>query len=376
MSDKLLFTPGPLTTSQAVKQKMLTDLGSRDKAFILAIREVREKLLALAGLSQQDGYEAILMQGSGTFGIESVVGSTVPRDGKLLVVINGAYGRRIAHMAEVLGIAVVRLEYDENHTPDSADVEKTLLSDTDITNVFIVHCETTTGILNPIDDVGKIVRRMGKTYCVDAMSSFGAIPIDLKAACIDFLVSSANKCIEGVPGFSFILANRASLKQTAGFARSLSFDLLAQWQGLESNGQFRFTPPTHTILAFHEAIKELEAEGGVSGRGARYQANNQRLIDGMMSMGFEPYLDAGLQGYIITSFYYPEDANFNFEQFYNTLSDKGFVIYPGKLTQADCFRIGNIGKIFEQDIQGLLQAIQDTLAEMQVTMPAATSTVS
>lgn len=376
MSDKLLFTPGPLTTSQTVKQKMLTDLGSRDKAFILAIREVREKLLALAGLSQQDGYEAILMQGSGTFGIESVVGSTVPGEGKLLVVINGAYGRRIAHMAEVLGIAVVRLEYEENTTPNPDDIEKTLLNDAGITNVFIVHCETTTGILNPIDAIGKIVRRFGKTYCVDAMSSFGAIPIDLEAACIDFLVSSANKCIEGVPGFSFILANRASLEKTAGFARSLSFDLLAQWQGLESNGQFRFTPPTHTILAFHEAIKELEAEGGVSGRGARYQTNNQRLIDGMMAMGFEPYLDAGLQGYIITSFYYPEDANFNFERFYNTLSDKGFVIYPGKLTQADCFRIGNIGKIFEQDINGLLQAVQDTLGEMHVTMPAATSTVS
>ncbi len=369
MSDKLLFTPGPLSTSESVKRTMLRDLGSRDEAFIEAVREVRQKLLALTGLSQSQGYEAVLMQGSGTFGIESVVGSTVPKGGKLLVIINGAYGRRIAQMAEVLGIDTVKLNTNENELPDLARIEALLEDDPEITNVFIVHCETTTGILNPVEKVGQLVKQYGKTYCVDAMSSFGAIPTDIEASCIDFLVSSANKCIEGVPGFSFIIAKKDSLLATKGHARSLSFNLLAQWKGLEANGQFRFTPPTHAILAFHKAILELEEEGGVSGRAARYKTNNERLLKGMEALGFETYLDPHLQGYIITSFYYPESANFNFEQFYNRLSNKGLVIYPGKLTQADCFRVGNIGQIYGEDIDRLLVAVREVLDEMEVALP-------
>ena len=365
MPDKLLFTPGPLTTSDTVKQTMLHDLGSRDEAFIGAIKGVREKLLALTGLSQEMGYEAVLMQGSGTFGIESVVGSVVPRGGKLLVLINGAYGRRIAHMAEVLGIEVVRQVCGEDQTPDLDTLEKNLAEDPAITNVFTVHCETTTGILNPIDEIGKRVKAAGKTYCVDAMSSFGAIPIDLEACGIDFLVSSANKCIEGVPGFSFIIARREALLATEGHARSLSLNLLAQWKGLESNGQFRFTPPTHTILAFHQALLELEEEGGVAGRSRRYKANNDRLLSGMRELGFTPYLDPDKQGYIITSFYYPAHLDFDFETFYRQLSDRGLVIYPGKLSQADCFRIGNIGQIHREDIDRLLEAVGEVMGEME-----------
>lgn len=373
MQDKLLFTPGPLSTSASVKQAMLHDYGSRDETFITAVREVREKLLSLTGLSQALGYEAVLMQGSGTFGIESVVGSTVPRGGKLLVIINGAYGRRIAQMAGVLGIETVQLSFDEDKVPDLDTIHATLAQDPDITNVFVVHCETTTGILNPIEAIGKKVKAFGKTYCVDAMSSFGAIPVDLPAAGIDYLVSSANKCIEGVPGFSFVLAKKSALEATEGYARSLSFDLLAQWKGLEANGQFRFTPPTHTILAFHQAILELEVEGGVAGRAARYASNNKTLLEGMEAMGFKTYLDPHIQGYIITSFYYPEDNNFSFNAFYNALSDKGLVIYPGKLTKADCFRMGNIGQIFQKDIHALLSAVRDTLDEMNVVLPDATT---
>ena len=366
MPDKLLFTPGPLTTSDSVKRTMLHDLGSRDEAFIAAVRGVRQKLLALTGLSQEKGYEAVLMQGSGTFGIESVVGSTVPRGGKLLVIINGAYGRRIAQMAEILGIDIVKLEVEEYRCPEMEPLERMLEEDPAITNVFVVHCETTTGILNPLEAIGKRVRAAGKTFCVDAMSSFGAIPVDLEACNIDFLVSSANKCIEGVPGFSFILARRESLLATDGMARSLSFDLLAQWKGLESNGQFRFTPPTHAILAFHQALVELEEEGGVAGRGRRYAANNAALLEGMETLGFSSYLDRELQSYIITSFYYPDHPAFDFESFYSRLSDQGFVIYPGKLSQADCFRIGNIGQIFLEDIERLIAAVGDVLEEIGV----------
>jgi len=369
--DKPLFTPGPLTTSQTVKQAMLRDLGSRDREFIDLVRRVCQSLLDVAGVSHDDGYEAILMQGSGTFGIESVIGSTVPRNGKMLVVINGAYGDRVANICDVLGIRTTILKYAENERPNAADVENALTDDGTVTNVTVVHCETTTGIVNPIEDIGRVVKKHGKVYFVDSMSAFGAVSFDFGACGIDYLVSSANKCIEGVPGFSFVICRRDTLLATEGYARSLSLDLPAQWKGLQSNGQFRFTPPTHALLAFDQALRELEAEGGVEGRAARYRANYERLTAGMRAMGFQEYLDPERQGYIITSFRYPQHPNFDFDEFYNRLNDGGFVIYPGKVSDAACFRIGNIGRIFESDVQALLGRIRDTLAEMGIDLRAA-----
>ena len=367
--DRTLFTPGPLTTSLPVKQAMLRDLGSRDVEFIETVRGIRASLLTLAGLSQDSGYEAILMQGSGTFGLESVIGSTVPPDGKLLVIVNGAYGDRIAKIAKVLSIDVATLKYPEDTPPDPADVEIKLAEDAAITNVAVVHCETTTGIMNPIEEIGSVVKRHGKSYFVDSMSAFGAVSFDFQKCGIDFLVSSANKCIEGVPGFSFAICRRDSLEATEGWARSLSLDLLAQWRGLESNGQFRFTPPTHAILAFEQALCELQAEGGVEGRAARYRNNFETLVAGMREMGFVEYLPADRQGTIITSFRYPDHPKFQFEEFYRRLNDKGCVIYPGKVTSADCFRIGNIGRLFESDVLTLLAAIGTTLREMNIELP-------
>lgn len=363
--DKLLFTPGPLTTSAAVKEAMLRDLGSRDFEFIQQVQAIRRRLLQLGGVADA-GYEAILMQGSGTFGIEAVIGSVTPPDGKWLVVINGAYGRRIAAIAEALGIATERLEYPEDQPPFLPEIESFIVADLSITHVATVHCETSTGMFNPVEALGSIVHSQQRTFFVDAMSSFGAVPLNLAEARIDYLVSSANKCIEGVPGFSFVLARRDNLLQTEGFARSVSLDLLAQWRGLEANGQFRFTPPTHALLAFAQALDELAAEGGVAGRAARYRRNFEALVAGMRRLGFEEYLAAEDQGYIITSFRYPDHPNFEFAQFYERLNERGFVIYPGKVSHADCFRIGNIGHIFEADVQALLAAIEEVLAEMAV----------
>lgn len=361
--DKILFTPGPLTTSQTVKQALLRDLGSRDFEFISMVKDIRKRLVELGG-ARVGEYECIPMQGSGTFGLEAVVSSTIPPDGKLLVIINGAYGHRIAKMARMLNIATETLEYAEDTLPDLKQIQQTLNNDPSITHVEMVHCETTTGIMNPIKEVGEIVAKAGRKYFVDAMSSFGAVPTDLKACHIDYLVSSANKCIEGVPGFSFVIAKHDSLMQTEGYARSLCFDLYAQWKGLESNGQFRFTPPTHTLLAFHQALLELEAEGGVEGRAARYQNNYQTLVNGMRKFGFTEYLDPSLQGYIITSFRYPEHPNFDFDTFYHKLNERDQVIYPGKVSNADCFRIGNIGRIFEADVKILLGCVGDVMREM------------
>ena len=369
--DKTLFTPGPLTTSQTVKEAMLQDLGSRDVAFTETVRHIRQTLLAIAGVSKGEGnYEVVLMQGSGTFGIESVIGSTVSPAGKLLVIINGAYGVRIAKIAKTLKIDTVTLEYPTDTTPVPADVDRMLTEDQAITNVAVVHCETTTGIINPIEEIGQVVKRHQKSYFLDSMSAFGAVLFDFEKCGIDFLVSSANKYIEGVPGFSFAICRRDSLRATEGWARSVSLDLLSQWQGLEANGQFRFTPPTHAILAFAQALCELQAEGGVEGRAGRYRGNHEALVTGMRELGFTEYLRPELQGTIITAFHYPVHSAFQFDEFYGRLNDKGFVIYPGKVSDLDCFRIGNIGHLFECDIHSLLAAIRATLSEMHIALPS------
>jgi 2-aminoethylphosphonate-pyruvate transaminase len=364
--DKALFTPGPLTTSATTKQAMLRDLGSRDHEFISIVKEVRQRLVALGNGS--DEYTAILMQGSGTFGIEATLSSVIPPNGKLLILINGVYGQGILRIADVHQIQSSELICSENTVPDVLALESALSQDPSITHVAVVHCETTTGIINPIDVYGEIVKRHKRTYVVDAMSSFGAYPIDLRACGIDYLISSANKCIEGVPGFSFILAKKDALENTEGYARTLSLDLFAQWQGLEGDGQFRFTPPIHAILAFRQALVELENEGGISARGARYCRNYELTLSAMQRMGFKAYLKPEDQGFIITSFYYLDHPNFDFQDFYARLSQKGHVIYPGKLSRANCFRIGHVGRLGIADVQALMSAIADTLNEMEITL--------
>jgi 2-aminoethylphosphonate-pyruvate transaminase len=335
---------------------MLRDAGSRDADFLKVVRCIRESLLALGGAASGGDYECVLMQGSGTFAIESVISSAIPREGRLLVAVNGAYGRRIAQMARVHGIEVETLDVAENRKIAAADVAERLAA-RPFTHVAVIHCETTTGIVNPIEEIGNAVGGAGAAFIVDAMSSFGAIPISLEGVHADFLISSANKCIEGVPGFGFILARRAALLASKGRARTLSLDLYAQWAGLEADGQFRFTPPTHVLLAFHQALEELEAEGGVAGRAARYRRNYEVLASGMEEMGFEHYLAPEDRGYIITTYRYP-GGGFQFDEFYARLSELGFVIYPGKLSQEPCFRIGTIGRLDVKDIRALLDAIK------------------
>jgi 2-aminoethylphosphonate-pyruvate transaminase len=363
--DKALFTPGPLTTSRTVKQAMLADYGSRDAAFMAMVSDIRRRLLALAEVDEEH-FAAILMQGSGTFGLESVISSVVPPHGALAVLVNGAYGERLVAMARVHKIEVASLITAEDKPVAAQPLDHLLEANPDITHVAVVHCETTTGIINPVDQVGAVVKRHRRQLIVDAMSSFGASPIDMDGWGIDYLVSSANKCIEGVPGFAVIVARRAALLAARGWARSLSLDLLAQLEGLERTGQFRFTPPTHTIAAFHQALIELEEEGGAAGRAARYRRNYAAALAGFTELGFEPLLAQQDQGYIITSFRYPPHPNFDFETFYQQLSARGCVIYPGKLSHADCFRIGHIGRIDEADVWTLVAAARSVLRQMGV----------
>lgn len=346
-----------------VKQAMLRDFGSRDSNFIEIVSEIRREILEL-GEADSDSYTVIPMQGSGTFAIEAVFSSTVPPGGKVLIARNGAYGNRMAAICELLRIDHVLAAFPEDQIVDPTVTARYLEEDPDITHVAVVHCETTTGIINPVEELGEVVRAAGRSYFVDAMSSFGAVPLNLTKSHIHYLVSSANKCIEGVPGFAFVIARRQAIEATQGYARSLSFDLLSQLQGLENNGQFRFTPPTHVLLAFRQALRELRDEGGVAGRAQRYRNNHEILIQGMRRLGFHEYLDPALQSYIITSFRYPENESFDFDQFYDRLNAQGHTIYPGKVSDADCFRIGTIGRIFPQDIENLLLAIDDVMRSL------------
>ena len=362
-SKKLLFTPGPLSTSFSVKEAMMEDVGSRDYEFIQAVKEIRNELLELAGVSKEGGYESVMIQGSGTFGIESVISSAVGKNDTLLILANGAYGERIAKMAAVhqLNHYVVRIEEDKIVTPVAT--ESFLEAHPEVTHVACIHSETTTGLFNPVGEIGAVCKKYHKVFIVDAMSSFGGVEMDMKEMSIDFLVSSSNKCIEGVPGFAFALCKKEELLKAKGQARSLSLDLYEQWAGLEANGQFRFTPPTLSIMAFHQALKELKEEGGIKAREQRYKMNKKILDKGMEELGFKEYISKEIQGHIITSFLYPEDSHFNFENFYEKLNQRGFVIYPGKLSKASAFRIGNIGHIFPEDVGQLVVAINEVLKE-------------
>ena len=364
--DKLLFTPGPLTTSLSVKQAMLHDAGSWHFEFNAKVAWIREELLRIAGVARDLGWEAVLLQGSGTFAVEAVFATCVPPDGKVAVCANGAYGERAARMLSHAGIAHTVLRVPEHLPGDPASLGDLLAADSAITHVFAVHCETTSGILNPIETIGQVARRHGKIFIVDAMSSFGGMPIGLESIAADYIIFSGNKCLEGVPGVGCVICRRSQLLACEGWARSLSLDLLDQLRGFERNGQFRYTPPTHCLLALEQALMELAAEGGVAARHDRYRRNHEVLLDGMRGMGFRSFLPAEVQSPFITSFHYPQDPRFFFETFYHALSDSGYIIYPGKISKADLFRIGSIGRLFPSDMRALLAAVRDVCAELGI----------
>ncbi|MBY0595641.1 2-aminoethylphosphonate--pyruvate transaminase [Bacillus bingmayongensis] len=352
----LLLTPGPLTTTKTVKEVMLYDWCTWDAEYITMVQEVRSRLVALA-TKEEEKYTAVLMQGSGTFSVESVIGSVIPKEGKLLVCTNGAYGKRIVQMAEMLHIDVVVSQTEEWEPTNLVEIEDLLQKDPEITHVVVVHCETTTGIINPIADVCNLGKQYGKVTIVDAMSSFGGVEMDIADLQIDFMISSANKCIQGVPGFGFVIVKRDELAKCKGQARSLSLDLYDQWETMEAqNGKWRFTSPTHIVRAFYQALLELEEEGGVKVRNARYRNNQQVLVKRMREVGFQSLVDEKYQSPIITSFIYPEEG-FEFNRLYNELKQHGFVIYPGKISKVDTFRIGNIGDVHEDDIHRLVDSI-------------------
>ncbi len=360
-----LLTPGPLTTSRTVKAAMLADFGSRDVEFRKIVADIRKGLLVMAGAD--DTYECVIMQGSGTFAIEAALGAFSPSgEAKTLVAANGAYGDRAAKILEKIGRPMVKIDKGDSAALAVDEIGARLDEDMTITHVWVIHCETTSGVVNPLVDIAKLVKAKGRMMMVDAMSSFGALALDMRDG-HDVLVSSSNKCIEGVPGFSYVLVKRSMLKASKGRSHSVVLDLYEQWRGLEANGQFRFTPPTHALAAFHQAMQEHQQEGGVAARGTRYARNAQVLVKGMRDMGFSTLLNDTEAGPIIQTFLTPRDPNFDFEQFYESLRTRGFAIYPGKLTKRPSFRIGTIGKLDGKVMASVLAAIRAVLTEMNVT---------
>ena len=360
-----VLTPGPLTTSRGVKLAMLADWGSRDVEFRKVVLDIRRELLRIAGCD--DTYECVIMQGSGTFAIEAALGSLAPqRRKKTLVVANGAYGERAANILEKLGRPFERVSKSDTTQIQPQHFTRVLDADASLTHVWLIHCETTSGIVNPLSDLAREIKSRGRLLMVDAMSSFGALEINMAQDGIDVLVSSSNKCIEGVPGFSYVLLKRELLVACEGQSHSVVLDLFEQWKSLQASGQFRFTPPTHALVAFHQALQELEQEGGTQMRLRRYQRNASVLINGLSELGLVPLLSGNEAGPIIQTFLTPSDPNFKFEDFYERLRNRGFAIYPGKLTQRDSFRIGTIGQLNEEVMERVVDAIKHVLSEMNV----------
>ncbi len=369
LGEPYLLTPGPLTTAYTVKQAMLRDWGSWDGDFRSMTADLRRRLLALIGDAQGE-YDCVPIQGSGSFCVEAMLGSFVPKDGKVLVLANGAYGLRAAQTMQYLGRAFTLIDKGDYLPPRGDEVGAALDADPAITHVIAIHCETSSGILNPVAEISEAAYARGRKLLVDSMSAFGAIPLEVGKIRYEAMVSSANKCIEGVPGFGFVIAKKNELEKAKGNSHSLSLDIHAQWAAMEKTGQWRFTPPTHVVAAFLEALRMHEAEGGVAARGARYMKNRNVMVEGMRKLGFETLLSDRWLSPIIVTFFCPSDSNFVFERFYELMKDKGFIIYPGKLTVIDSFRVGCIGRMDEHVMHRVVEAARQSLAEMGVASAA------
>jgi len=363
--DKILLTPGPLTTTLRTKLAMLTDWGSWDADFNAVTARVRHSLLNI--VHGAESHVVVPLQGSGTFSVEAAIATVVPRDGHVLVLDNGAYCKRAAKLTALMGREATSLEFDEAQPVDAEALATYLQKDTSITHVVMIHCETGAGVLNPLQAVAEVCERFGVGLIVDAMSSFAALEIDARTTRVDALVAASGKCLEGVPGMGFVFIRKAILQACEGNSQSLAMDLFDQYTYMEKTGQWRFTPPTHVVAALSEAIAQFEEEGGQPARLARYVKNYETLVQGMQALGFRPFLDAAVQAPIIVTFHAPAHAGYDFKAFYAAVRARGFLLYPGKLTQIETFRVGCIGAIDHHAIDQAVHAIGLALHDLELT---------
>ena len=366
--DRILLTPGPLTTTLRTKLAMLKDWGSWDADFIAVTASVRRSLLAI--IHGQDSHVVVPLQGSGTFSVEAAIATLVPHDGHVLVLDNGAYCKRAARITSLMGRRCTTMSFEEAQPVDAQALAQRLQEDASITHVVLIHCETGAGVLNPLQAVADVCERFDRGLIVDAMSSFAALEIDARTTRFDALIAASGKCLEGVPGMGFVFIRQAVLEGCAGRSQSLAMDLHDQYVYMEKTGQWRFTPPTHVVVALHEAIAQFEAEGGQSARLARYTSNYQTLVAGMATLGFKPFLDPAVQAPIIVTFHAPQHPAYEFKRFYDTAKHYGFLLYPGKLTQVETFRVGCIGAIGHVEMRQAVDAVAQTLRDMGISQPA------
>ena len=364
MTDPILLTPGPLTTSADTRSAMLRDWGSWDAAFNELTASVCRDLVAI--VHAQENHVCVPLQGSGTFSVEAALGTLVPRSAKVLVPDNGSYCKRIVRILGYLGREAVVLKHGEQEAADPGRIDAALLADRSITHVAQVHCETGTGILNPLPEIAAVVAKHGRGLIVDAMSSYGAIPINAGIIPFDALIAASGKCLEGVPGMGFVIARRATLERCGGNSASLALDLLDQWQYMQKTGQWRFTPPTHVLAALRAAITQFQSQGGQAARLARYRENCAALVSGMRALGFKTFLPDALQAPIIVTFHSPPDPAYEFTEFYRRVRERGFILYPGKLTDVDTFRVGCIGAIGPSALREAVAAMESVLNDMGV----------
>ncbi len=368
-NDPILLTPGPLTTSLATKQAMLRDWGSWDASFNAITASLCQDLVAI--VSGEASHVCVPLQGSGTFSVEAAIGTLVPRNGKVLVPQNGAYCQRILKICKYLGRDTVELAIAEDKHPTGKMIADALDADPSITHVAQVHCETGAGVLNPLADIAAECARRGKGLIIDAMSSFGAIAIDVRKIPFEALIAASGKCLEGVPGMGFVIIRKATLEKCAGNSHSLAMDLHDQWTYMEKTTQWRYTPPTHVVAALRAAVDQFKTAGGQPARGARYKANCDALIEGMAALGFRPFLPKAIQAPIIVTFHAPADPAYNFKAFYEKVRDRGYILYPGKLTKVETFRVGCIGAIDANEMRNVVSAVAATLKEMDIKQVAA-----
>ena len=360
----LLLTPGPVSVSASTKAVMLQDRASGGEEFVRDLNLARDYMVGLVGGT--GAYTAIPLPGSATYANEAVIATLVPEGGKLLIHSNGVYGDRLIEICNHTGKPYAVIRTQPFVPPTAAQVEAAIAADPAITHVFVVHCETSTGVLNPLEPIAELCRQHSLGLLIDAVASFGAMPIDAKRLGLQAVTVSSNKCMQSVPGVGWAVVQKTALEGARGRCTTLVLDLWDQAQHMDRTNAFRFTPPTQVLAAFAQACREHEAEGGTQGRLARYRGNWRRLVDGMRQLGFTTVVPDEAASPIVATFHNPPDPRFSFQALFEGMKRRGFIIFPGRLALADTFRIGCMGDVTEADMAEAVQAVAETMREMGV----------